>query len=111
VQLLEDNGLRNDAITVRMTGCPNGCARPYIAELAFVGRSPGIYNMYLGGGFHGQRLVKLYKEAVNEEQIIEALAPVLRRYATERQHQEHFGDFCIRVGLVKETREGRDFHA
>ena len=94
-----------------MTGCPNGCARPYIAELAFVGRAPGIYNMYLGGGHAGQRLNKLYREAVNEEQILEELGPIVRRYAAERAEREHFGDFCIRAGFVKATLEGRDFHA
>ncbi len=61
---LEEAGLRHDAITIRMTGCPNGCARPFISEIGFVGRGPDRYNVYLGGGFAGQRLSKLYREDV-----------------------------------------------
>jgi sulfite reductase (NADPH) hemoprotein beta-component len=58
---LEEAGLRNNSIVMRMTGCPNGCARPWIAEVACVGKAPGTYNLMLGGGYHGQRLNKLYK--------------------------------------------------
>jgi sulfite reductase (NADPH) hemoprotein beta-component len=59
--ICEENGLRNDSIVMRMTGCPNGCARPYVAEVAFVGKAPGTYLMLLGGGYHGQRLNKIYR--------------------------------------------------
>ena len=59
--ICEENGLRNDSIVMRMTGCPNGCARPYVAEIAFVGKAPGTYLMLLGGGYHGQRLNKIYR--------------------------------------------------
>ena len=59
--ILEENGLRNDSIVMRMTGCPNGCARPYVAEVAFVGKAPGSYMMLLGGGYYGQRLNKIYR--------------------------------------------------
>ena len=58
---LEETGLRQDSIVMRMTGCPNGCARPWLAEVAFVGKAYGAYNMYLGGGYHGQRLNKIYR--------------------------------------------------
>lgn len=109
-ETLEENGLRHDAITIRMTGCPNGCARPYIAELGFVGRGPNRYNIYLGGGFHGQRLSKLFRGDVPAETIKETLSPVFRRYATEREDGERFGDFCIRSGLVAATENGGDFH-
>jgi sulfite reductase (NADPH) hemoprotein beta-component len=109
-EVIEENGLRHDAITIRMTGCPNGCARPYIAEIAFVGRAPGKYNVYLGGGFAGQRLSKLYRESVKAEDIKPLLAPVIARYARERSDGERFGDFCIRAGYVNETLQGRDFH-
>ncbi|MFZ9936032.1 MAG: NADPH-dependent assimilatory sulfite reductase hemoprotein subunit [Luteolibacter sp.] len=109
-ETIEDNGLRHDAITIRMTGCPNGCARPYIAEIAFVGRAPGKYNVYLGGGFAGQRLSKLYRESVPSAEIKNLLAPVIAHYARERNEGERFGDFCIRAGYVNETRQGRDFH-
>jgi len=108
--VLGELGLRDDAITVRMTGCPNGCARPYISEIAFVGRSPGKYNIYLGGGFTGDRLNKLYKNSAKQEEIIGILRPILERYASERNDGERFGDFVIRAGYVAETREGREFH-
>ena len=75
-EVIEECGLRHDAITIRMTGCPNGCARPYIAEIAFVGRAPGKYNVYLGGGFSGQRLSKLYRASVKSEDIRELLEPL-----------------------------------
>jgi len=109
-EVIEENGLRHDAITIRMTGCPNGCARPYIAEIAFVGRAPGKYNVYLGGGFAGQRLAKLYRESVPDSEIKPLLAPVIAHFARERADGERFGDFCIRAGYVNETKQGRDFH-
>ena len=109
-EVIEENGLRHDAITIRMTGCPNGCARPYIAEIAFVGRAPGKYNVYLGGGFAGQRLSKLYRESVPDTEIKALLAPIIARYARERNEGERFGDFCIRAGYVNATVQGRDFH-
>ena len=109
-EVLEESGLRHDAITVRMTGCPNGCARPYISEIGFVGRSPGCYNVYLGGGFAGQRLSKLYRENFPGNEIKDLLAPIIRRYAKERNEGERFGDFCIRSGYVSATEQGKDFH-
>ncbi|HSC24257.1 MAG TPA: assimilatory sulfite reductase (NADPH) hemoprotein subunit [Casimicrobiaceae bacterium] len=108
--LLAECGLHDDAITVRMTGCPNGCARPYLAEIAFVGKAPGRYNVYLGGGFAGDRLNRLYKSALTESEIIAELGPILRRYATEREPRERFGDFAIRAGYVREVTSGRTFH-
>ncbi len=110
-EVIDDAGLHDDDIVIRMTGCPNGCARPYIAEIGFVGRAPGKYNLYLGGGFHGERLNKLYKQSVKAEEIRETLEPILRRYALEREDGERFGDFVIRAGLVAETTHGSDFHA
>ena len=109
-EVLESVGLRHDAITIRMTGCPNGCARPYIAEIAFVGRAPGKYNVYLGGGFFGQRLGKLYGASVRSEDIRELLRPVIEDYAKTREAGESFGDFVIRQGYVKATSNGLDFH-
>jgi sulfite reductase (NADPH) hemoprotein beta-component len=105
-----DCGLAEEPITIRMSGCPNGCSRPYIAEIAFTGRAPGKYNVYLGGGFHGQRLNKLFLENVGEDKILEALTPILRRFAAERQPGEHFGDFAIRAGYVPEVKAGRAFN-
>ena len=107
---LEENGLRQESIVMRMTGCPNGCARPWLAEVAFVGKAYGAYNMYLGGGYHGQRLNKLYRSSIKEEEILEIMKPLLRRYSLEREEGEHFGDFCIRIGMIKETTEGKTFH-
>ncbi len=107
---IEENGLRHDAITIRMTGCPNGCARPFISEIGFVGRAPGRYNVYLGGGFAGQRLSKLYRESVAADDIKPLLGPIIARYAKERNEGERFGDFCIRSGYVNATVQGPDFH-
>jgi sulfite reductase (NADPH) hemoprotein beta-component len=103
-------GLEKDPIVIRMTGCPNGCARPYLAEIGLVGKNLGKYNLYLGGGFAGDRLNKLYRENLVDEDIVAALEPILRRYARERNPGEHFGDFVIRAGYVKATRQGKDFH-
>ncbi|MCH7228029.1 NADPH-dependent assimilatory sulfite reductase hemoprotein subunit [Haloferula sp. A504] len=107
---LEELGLRHDAITIRMTGCPNGCGRPFIAEIGFVGRGPNRYNLYLGGGHAGQRLSKLYRQDLDATDIRATLDPILERYAKERNEGEHFGDFVIRAGIVNETIQGPDFH-
>lgn len=107
---LEENGLKQDSIVMRMTGCPNGCARPWLAEIAFVGKAYGAYNMYLGGGYHGQRLNKLYRSSIQEAEILEIVKPMLRRYALEREEGEHFGDWTIRAGIIKPTTEGKTFH-
>ncbi len=108
--VLDKAGLRDDDIVIRMTGCPNGCARPYLAEIGLVGRSPGLYNLYLGAAFNGTRLSKLYAQDVGEERILELLEPLLLRYAKERNEGERFGDFVIRVGAVKATPSGNRFH-
>jgi sulfite reductase (NADPH) hemoprotein beta-component len=108
--VIEENGMRQDSIVMRMTGCPNGCARPWLAEVAFVGKAYGAYNMYLGGGYHGQRLNKLYRSSIKEDEILAIMKPLLKRYSLEREEGEHFGDFCIRIGMIKETTEGKTFH-
>lgn len=99
--LLAEHGLSDVPITLRMSGCPNGCSRPYIAEIALTGRAPGKYNLYLGGGFHGERLGTLQLENVGEARILETLAPLFGRYAADRRSDEHFGDFLIRSGLIE----------
>lgn len=109
--ILEENGLREEDIVIRMTGCPNGCARPMLAEIAFIGKAPGKYNMYLGGGFSGHRLNKLYKENIGEAEILDSLRPIMKQFAQEREQGEHFGDFVIRAGYVKEVLDGQQFHA
>ncbi|MDO9352689.1 MAG: NADPH-dependent assimilatory sulfite reductase hemoprotein subunit [Solirubrobacteraceae bacterium] len=103
-------GLMEEPITIRMTGCPNGCARPYIAEIALTGRAPGKYNLYLGAGFHGQRLNKMLLENVGEDKILETLEPTFAAFAKDRQPGEHYGDFVVRTGVVPEVKEGRFFN-
>jgi sulfite reductase (NADPH) hemoprotein beta-component len=105
------HGLSDDDIVIRMTGCPNGCARPYLAEIGLVGKGPGRYNLYLGAAFDGSRLSKLYAEDLAHDGIVAALDPILAAYAVERQQGERFGDFAIRAGFVAKTGNGRDFHA
>ncbi len=107
---LDRFGLREDEITIRMTGCPNGCARPYVSEIGLVGRTPGVYNLYLGGAHEGTRLNKLHRRDVDGDGIVAALTPLFEAFATGRERGERFGDYVIRAGVVKETTAGLDFH-
>ncbi|MCY7754077.1 assimilatory sulfite reductase (NADPH) hemoprotein subunit [Bacillus haynesii] len=109
-EIIEENGLKNEEITIRMTGCPNGCARHALGEIGFIGKAPGKYNMYLGAAFDGSRLSKMYRENIGEEEILKELRDILPRYAKERNEGERFGDFVIRAGIVKETTDGTNFH-
>jgi sulfite reductase (NADPH) hemoprotein beta-component len=115
ITALEDSvekvGLKDDDIVIRMTGCPNGCARPYLAEIGFVGRNPGLYNLYLGAAHDGTRLSKLYAQDVGKEKIVALLEPIFAAFAKERKDGERFGDFVIRAGYVKPTLAGNQFHA
>jgi sulfite reductase (NADPH) hemoprotein beta-component len=90
-------GLPDEDVVVRMTGCPNGCARPYMAELGFVGRSPGRYQVYLGGNLPGTRLARLYLDNVKDADLGTALQPLFLRFAQERSPGERFGDWCHRA--------------
>ncbi|MFT3750809.1 MAG: assimilatory sulfite reductase (NADPH) hemoprotein subunit [Agriterribacter sp.] len=99
--ILNKYGLKDDNISVRMTGCPNGCGRPYVAELAFVGTAYGHYNMHLGGDRTGTRLNKIYKENVNEAAILHELDDLFKVYSKERKKKETFGDYAMRAGWVK----------
>jgi sulfite reductase (NADPH) hemoprotein beta-component len=108
---VEAAGLRDDAIVIRMTGCPNGCGRPFLAEIGFVGKAPGKYNMYLGAAFNGSRMNMLFKQSVPAAEIVPLVRPLLRRYASERLPGERFGDFTIRAGIVRPTGTSSDFHA
>src|SRR6266550_1588024 len=89
---LSSHGLSDDDIVIRMTGCPNGCARPYLAEIGLVGKGPGRYNLYLGAAHDGSRLSKLYAEDLEHDAIIAALDPVFAAYAREREPNERFGE-------------------
>ncbi len=114
VSRLEDEldrfGLREDDITIRMTGCPNGCARPYLSEIGLVGRMPGIYNLYLGGSRDGARLNKLYRGDVDGDEVVSILSPLFAAYSAERFDGECFGDYAVRCGAVARTVAGLDFH-
>lgn len=110
-EIVEENGLRDKEITIRMTGCPNGCARHALGEIGFIGKAPGKYNMYLGAAFDGSRLSKMYRENIGEEEILRELGSILPRYAKERNEGEHFGDFVIRAGIIEATTDGTNFHA
>ena len=98
--LLERHGLADAPILLRISGCPNGCSRPYLGEIALVGKAPGRYNLMLGADHRGQRLNTLYRENITEAQILAELEPLFAHYATERQPGEGFGDFLHRVGVV-----------
>lgn len=105
------HAIGEQAIVVRMTGCPNGCARPFAAEIGFVGKAPGRYNMYLGASFEGTRLNKMYRENIQEAEILSELDALFGRYAAERETGESFGDFTVRTGIVKPVLDAaRDFH-
>lgn len=107
---LETLGLREEPITIRMTGCPNGCARPYIAEIGLVGKGPGRYTMFLGAGFAGDRIGAPVLDNANEAQILETLRPLFEKFASTRNAGEHFGDFLIRTGVTRAINAGREIH-
>lgn len=107
--ILAEFKLSKEEIVIRMTGCPNGCGRPYLAEIGLIGKSVGHYNLYLGGSFEGTRLNTLYRETIPEETILEELRPIIKDFAENRVEGEHFGDFIIRKEYVAEIKEGRDF--
>ena len=98
--ILGRHNLLQDAITLRISGCPNGCSRPYVAEIALTGRAPGKYNLYLGGGFHGERLNRMVLENAGEPAILEVLEDLLARYAGERMKGERLGDFVDRTAYA-----------
>ncbi len=107
---MKEHGLAAEPITIRMTGCPNGCARPYIAEIGLVGKAPGRYSVFLGAGFAGDRLSAPYLDNASEQEILDALSPLLGAFTAEREQNEHFGDYLVRTGVVPAVREGRRFH-
>ena len=104
-ELLAKHGLKDIPLTVRITGCPNGCARPYLAEIALIGRAPGRYTLRLGSDAVGARLNVIYRDNIDEGSIVTALDELIGRYAAERHTDERFGDFLWRANVLKqETR-------
>ncbi|HEU5467799.1 MAG TPA: assimilatory sulfite reductase (NADPH) hemoprotein subunit [Steroidobacteraceae bacterium] len=101
--LMRKHGVGDEPLLFRISGCPNGCSRPYLAEIALVGKAPGRYNLHLGGGRDGRRLSRLYRENVDEAAILAALEPLLAAWARERRGGEAFGDFLLRSGRLDET--------
>jgi len=109
--ILTKNGLADEAIILRVTGCPNGCGRAMLAEIGLVGKGPGKYNMYLGSNLGGTRIPKLYQENLSEQDILTEIDSLSARWAAERNSSESFGDFVIRAGIVSEVKVSvRDFH-
>ncbi|MBP8112632.1 MAG: assimilatory sulfite reductase (NADPH) hemoprotein subunit [Aeromonas sp.] len=110
--LLAKHGLADDAIIFRVTGCPNGCGRAMLAEVGLVGKAPGRYNLHLGGNLEGTRIPRLHLENITEPQILAELDTLIGRWAKERDGNECFGDFVIRVGVVAPVIDSaRDFYA
>jgi sulfite reductase (NADPH) hemoprotein beta-component len=103
--ILAANGLADEPITFRISGCPNGCSRPYVAEIALTGRAPGKYNLYLGGGFHGERLARMVRENIAEGEILAVLEELIGRFANERQPGERLGDFVERVSYLASEQQ------
>jgi sulfite reductase (NADPH) hemoprotein beta-component len=98
--LLDAHGLRDEPIDLRVSGCPNGCSRPYLAEVALIGKAPGRYNLMLGGDHRGQRLNALHRENITEPEILAELDGLFARFAAAREADERFGDFLARSGVV-----------
>ncbi len=107
--ILHEYDLLKEEIVIRMTGCPNGCGRPSLAEIGLIGKSLGHYNLYLGGNFNGTRLNALYRETLTEDEILAELRPVIADFAQNRKEGEHFGDFVIRKKYVNEITAGKQF--
>ena len=99
--LLDAHGLRDAPIHLRISGCPNGCSRPYLGEIALVGKAPGRYNLMLGADHRGERLNVLYRDNIAEPEILAALDPLLADYAAQREASERFGDFLIRTDVLR----------
>jgi sulfite reductase (NADPH) hemoprotein beta-component len=109
--LLAKHAVPDEQVILRVTGCPNGCGRAMLAEIGLVGKGPGRYNVYLGGNKNGTRIPKLYLENADEAQFLAQFDALLARWVAERQSQESFGDFVVRVGIVAEVVvSSRDFH-
>jgi sulfite reductase (NADPH) hemoprotein beta-component len=105
-KLAAEVGVAGEEIIIRSTGCPNGCARPYMAEIGFVGKAPGKYQLWFGGNAAGTRLNRVYREVIKEADLENELRPVLTRWKNERLPGERFGDFCSRIVLPEQIKAG-----
>jgi sulfite reductase beta subunit-like hemoprotein len=103
--LLDRHGLIDAPILLRLSGCPNGCSRPYLGEIALIGRAPGRYDLRLGADFRGQRLNQLHRENVDEADLLKVLDELFARFAAERTAGEHFGDFLLRAAVMSQPRQ------
>lgn len=108
--LMTEADLGDEEILLRVSGCPNGCARPYLGEIGLTGKAPGKYSLFLGADRGGNRMNRLYRENIDEEAILETLRPLLQRYATEREPGEGFGLFLLRAGILEEASGPSAFH-
>ena len=108
--IMHQHGVGQEHIVLRVTGCPNGCGRALLAELGLVGKAPGRYNLHIGGNREGTRIPRMYRENINEGEILASIDELVGRWATERQADEGFGDFVIRAGIIKAVVDpARDF--
>ena len=109
-EIMHKHGVGEEHIVLRVTGCPNGCGRALLAELGLVGKAPGRYNLHIGGNRMGTRIPRMYRENINEGEILASIDELVARWATERHADEGFGDFVIRVGIIKAVVDpARDF--
>lgn len=97
-------GIPEEYIVTRITGCPNGCGRAMLAEIGLVGKAIGRYNLHIGGDREGYRIPRLYQENKTIEEILVEIDRLIGRWAAERNQNESFGDFVIRVGIVRPVR-------
>ncbi|MHA6312452.1 MULTISPECIES: assimilatory sulfite reductase (NADPH) hemoprotein subunit [Pantoea] len=108
--IMHSHGVGDEHIVLRVTGCPNGCGRAMLAELGLVGKAPGRYNLHLGGNRIGTRIPRMYRENINENEILATIDELVGRWAKERHAAEGFGDFVIRAGIVAPVLDpARDF--
>ncbi|CUU25044.1 assimilatory sulfite reductase (NADPH) hemoprotein subunit [Duffyella gerundensis] len=99
--IMNEHGVGDEHIVLRVTGCPNGCGRAMLAEIGLVGKAPGRYNLHIGGNRIGTRIPRMYRENINEEEILISINELVGRWATEREADEGFGDFTIRAGIIR----------
>jgi sulfite reductase (ferredoxin) len=97
---LQQWGLENERLSIRITGCPNGCARPYNGDIGIIGRMPGFYSLYVGGDFAGTRQNQPLADRLDIAGMADALDPLFERFASDRREDEGFGDFCNRIGVA-----------